>query len=311
MSRLILLLFLATTLSCGHTIAEEDGTGLTDSGDLNLSSQEFNEYWYSGQAEITSYTLQQARYGEIHPGESVLVFVTEDFLLDAQVKKESATNAPFSPILKLNRIDRFTTGIYDYSTMLSAFSAVQSDQYEGPIKTTYSSQDWCGQSWMQLNKREEGYVAEVRSYFEAEGDKELRLGDVLLEDGLWGQARLNPRQLPQGKLEILPSSQHIRFHHGGAEIEEATARLAMEVDEKDGERFIYSLIYENGRELTMYIQTVFPFRILGWEEKAMSGWGGSRQMLTTKATMKSSLKSPYWSKNSASDVDQRKLLKLD
>ena len=41
--------------------------------------EQFKKQWYSGKAELTSYTLQQARYGEMRNGESVLIFVTEDF----------------------------------------------------------------------------------------------------------------------------------------------------------------------------------------------------------------------------------------
>jgi hypothetical protein len=48
----------------------------------------FNEYWYAGKAEITSYTLTQVRYGEIHTGIAVNIFVTEDFLPKKQVKAD-------------------------------------------------------------------------------------------------------------------------------------------------------------------------------------------------------------------------------
>jgi len=52
-------------------------SGLT--ADAAPPAEEFGAYWYQGKAELTSYTLEQARYGEVHPGEAVLVFVTEDF----------------------------------------------------------------------------------------------------------------------------------------------------------------------------------------------------------------------------------------
>ena len=42
-------------------------------------SQEFKGYWYAGKAEVSSYKLEQARYGEIREGNAVLVYVTEDF----------------------------------------------------------------------------------------------------------------------------------------------------------------------------------------------------------------------------------------
>ena len=34
-------------------------------------SQEFKDYWYSGTAEITSYSLLQERYGELREGTAV------------------------------------------------------------------------------------------------------------------------------------------------------------------------------------------------------------------------------------------------
>ena len=51
-------------------------------------SQTFKDYWYAGKAEITSYKLEQARYGEIRNGKAVLIYVTEDFLPNKQVKAE-------------------------------------------------------------------------------------------------------------------------------------------------------------------------------------------------------------------------------
>ena len=37
---------------------------------------QFNDYWYAGDAELTRYALQQVRYGEVHEGDAVLIFVT-------------------------------------------------------------------------------------------------------------------------------------------------------------------------------------------------------------------------------------------
>ena len=59
-------------------------------------SEKWKEYWYSGKAEITSYDLEQARYGELRKGEAVLVFVTEDFLPEEQVKVNKATESTVS-----------------------------------------------------------------------------------------------------------------------------------------------------------------------------------------------------------------------
>ena len=73
---------------------------------------DFDAYWYQGKAEITSYRLEQARYGEIHPGHAVLVFVTEDFSRTKQVKLDNprAAGNDAVKILKLNATKKFNTG---------------------------------------------------------------------------------------------------------------------------------------------------------------------------------------------------------
>ena len=80
--------------------------------------KDFDSYWYNYGAEISRFELEQSRYGEIHSGEVVLIFVTEPFLPDVQVKSDfDASRGMSIPILKLNLIKRFDTGIYDYSIM--------------------------------------------------------------------------------------------------------------------------------------------------------------------------------------------------
>ena len=78
---------------------------------------EFGSYWFQGKAELTSYDLEQARYGELHKGEAVLIFVTEDFSRRKQVKLDDPAKAPADdkqPVLKLNFEKKFLSGIYPY-----------------------------------------------------------------------------------------------------------------------------------------------------------------------------------------------------
>src|SRR5690606_11223144 len=49
----------------------------------------FSSYWHQGKAEISSYQLDQSRYGRNHDGKAVLIFVTEDFSKNKQVKLEN------------------------------------------------------------------------------------------------------------------------------------------------------------------------------------------------------------------------------
>jgi hypothetical protein len=285
-----------------------DSTGKDLSVDKN---KEFDAYWYTGKAEVSTYILNQARYGNMNPGKSVLIFVTEDFLVDKQVKKESMSNERSTSVLKLNKIDRFTTGIYDYSLMLSTFTPVSRYDYPFTLKTVLSAQDWCGQSFMQVNRRGEGYQAILRSYFEAEGDKNVVLDDSFLEDEIWTLARLDPMALPQGDFSIIPASHQLRLRHEPITDEMAKGKMVIQVMEDGSEQFIYSLDFESGRQVKLFIQSVFPYRIYGWEEKVRSGFGASAQWLTTKATLDRTIKTSYWGSNAPEDMQLRKDLGLD
>ena len=80
-SRMALLVFLLASAGCA--VQEESETPETEVRGASLESispDPFGDYWYQGEAEITSYELEQARYGSMHDGEAVLIFVTERFL---------------------------------------------------------------------------------------------------------------------------------------------------------------------------------------------------------------------------------------
>ena len=77
-----LLPLLLLNCSSAPSTAAEETSGFAP-------TPEFSRYWQQGKAELTSYTLEQARYGEIHQGEAVLVFVTEDLSKTKQVKLDN------------------------------------------------------------------------------------------------------------------------------------------------------------------------------------------------------------------------------
>ncbi|KKM18416.1 hypothetical protein LCGC14_1665880, partial [marine sediment metagenome] len=146
-------------------------------------SETFKSYWYAGDAEITSYQLQQARYGETRDGKAVLIYVTEPFLPEAQVKADES-HPDNVPVLKLNTTKNYLTGIYPYSIMTSSFYPVHDNQHA--IKLSFSAQEWCGQVYAQLNNREQFDVMS-HSYFESEGDQNLQLEKTILENEIWNK----------------------------------------------------------------------------------------------------------------------------
>lgn len=257
-------------------------------------SQEFKNYWYSGEAEITSYTLQQARYGQIREGHAVLIYVTEDFLPTEQVKADTQSPENIS-VLKLNATKNFNTGIYPYSIMQSTFYPLST--VEHAIKVSSSVQEWCGQTYMQLNNRN-GFEINSHSYFQGEADQNIQFEKALLENELWTQLRINPKQLPTGDLQIIPSFEFISLKH--VELRPYQANAALTATS-------YTIEYpELDKTLIINFNEEFPFEILSWSESFKSG----PEKLTTKATKLETIKSPYWSKNSNKDAVLRDSLKL-
>jgi len=270
----------------------------------------FREYWYSGVAELTSYDLEQARYGEVHSGHAVLIFVTEDFSRGKQVKLDTTPRNPADrvPILKLNLTKSFNTGIYPYSMMTSAFTPVDLSRDPRTLKVTTSSQEWCGHTFTQLNAVDDGYRLDEKSYFEGEGDRTLDLDGELLEDGLWNLIRIDPSALPVGSLRVVPGSMYQRLSHQPWAVRRAVASLEP-VRADDSMR--YRLEYPDlGRVLTIEFQSTFPFTIEGWEETYRSGFGPGARELTTRATLRERTQLDYWNRHDVADEPLRRELGL-
>lgn len=265
-------------------------------------SEEFKEYWYSGTAEITSYSLMQERYGEIREGTAVNIFVSEDFLPDAQVKANSTAKENIS-VLKLNQMKNFITGIYPYSIMTSTFSPISEKSH--PIKITNSVQEWCGQVYMQLNNRED-FEIESHSYFQGEADQKLTLPKTWLENELWNLIRINPEELPTGDLMIIPSFEYLRLRHKEIRDHNAFASL------KQGDSItIYTLNYPDlQRQLMLFFNSTFPYEIEKWEEVNAADQNDTLRLKTTATKLKR-IKSAYWSKNENKYLYLRDSLQLN
>ena len=296
MKKAIYLLVIVLVSSCESSVSQQPGVS---------KPKGFDAYWYAGKAEITSYALEQARYGEVHNGTSVLVFVTEPFSNSKHVKlddwrDQSGDNVS---VLKLNMTKKFLTGIYPYSMMMSTFTPVSSNQYPQAFKVTTSSQEWCGHTWMQLNLENDNYRLKGFSYFESEGDVDEKVKTTLIEDELWTRIRLNPSSLPTGEIQLLPSTFFLRLKHKENKVEKAEAevRSIPESAYSDQPHQLYEIAYEN-RSLKIYFEASFPYTILGWEE-AYAG-------LTTKAKRINTIKSAYWGENGNADRKIREELGL-
>ena len=295
MKKSLTILFLMATISFSCSKAPQRE---------NINFEEWGKYWFQGKAEISSFDLEQYRYGEMRAGEAVLIFVTEDFSRKKQVKLDNPEEAGKDKIsvLKMNQTRDFVTGIYPYHMMLSAFTPTK-EKSQG-LKFTSSVQEWCGQSFTQLNlSGENSYSGKLFSYFEKEGDHSIHLTGMA-EDDLWNLIRISPNEIPIGGGTIFQSLFYQRFSHQELAAEEAFIR----VQDISNDRKQLELTYSSGsRVLKIDFEKDFPHEIMAWEESQTKSNG---QKEVTKARRKAVKVIDYWKRNGVEDEFLRDELKL-
>lgn len=265
----------------------------------------FKNYWYQGKAELTRYSLEQSRYGQIHNGEAVLIFVTEPFLTDTQVKYERGDRSKAVSVLKLNFTRRFFTGIYPYTLITSTFSPVDFRK-QRTVKVASSTQEWCGVTYSQMNLKGDEYHAMLHSYFQDEADKDLMVNLQWLEDEIWTRLRLAPETLPTGNVQMLPGLQYIRMMH--QPLKAQTVSATMDTKGKTG---TYTIRYKDlKRQLVIHFEKEFPYAIVGFEETAPGGFDPNSPLLTTRAVKTNSILLDYWDHHHNEDAIYRQKLGL-
>jgi len=240
------------------------------------TADEFWAHWGDGQAELNGYRLTEPRYGEKRSGTAVLVFVTEDMSESLRVKADPGKHPPSDvfPVLKLNSIRDFQTGIYDYNVMTSTFARVS---LGWPVaKVSFSAQEWCGHVYHQLLPRAGRIAGLFHSYFdgEADGKDDLELPkDGVFEDALpillrgWGIAYLKPGETRT--VPFLPSLLGARLGHrplawGRARIGRANEPATVVVAAGSIKVETWTVVVEGGPTSTYQFESAPPYRLVRW-----------------------------------------------
>jgi hypothetical protein len=237
--------------------------------------------WGDGHAEVASYDLTYPRYGELRTGTAVTIFVTETFSESARVKADPG-NHPRSdefPVMKLNLVQDFPTGIYDYNLMTSAFSALTArfGRPEGSAaKVSFSAQEWCGHVWLQLLPERRAVRETFHSYFDGEADRTATHAypdgglpeDLLL---LWARGFAAPFLEPgeTRPVPVLRSAEIARLTHVPVEWE--TGKLSRSADAREvtvpaGTFRVETMGAElsGGRRWEILVEAEEPRRIVRW-----------------------------------------------
>ncbi len=263
------------------------------------ASDAFWAHWGDGKAELSGYSLVTPRYGAPREGRAVLIFVTEDFSDSARVKADPGTHpkSDVYPVLKLNAVRKFQTGIYDYSILSSTFARTEfaKDEPWPVVKVSFSSQEWCGHVYSQWLRRGTGLAGTLHSYFDGEADAHPTLpvpSRAVLEEAVPILIRgLRGEWLQPGEsrtVQLLPSLMRSRLRHQPPAWVEATvrrsagrAKVSTVLGALDAD--IWTVEEKGGDTTTWVVEAAAPRRILSWRTSA----GES-------ATLTGSARLPYW-----------------
>ena len=224
----------------------------------------FDTYWYQDEAEISSYTLQQSRYGTTHDGKAVLIFEAEDFSKKKFVKLEEPqkSSADATRVLKFNMNKEFVTGLSKNSMMISVFTPTDYKQFPHSLKLVAGTQDWSGQSFSQFLWKGNRYEVVQYSYVESQGDGEYSMVNTWLEDEMWNKIRVAPNTLPIGDVKMIASASYLQLSGKPNKIYKAKTAVV-----QSAQHYTYSIQYpELSRTLAIDFEIAFPHKILGWKE---------------------------------------------
>jgi hypothetical protein len=275
-----------------------------------------DRFWdtYRGRgAEISTYRTVQPRYGEARDASTVMIFVPEHISMKSRIKVEDYNSVPKEDqvqVIKLNRVLKFKTGIYDYSVMTSVFSAMQPElgrEEFYPLKISISASEWCGNFYGHLLPDGMGAKRVMHSYFQGEGDVNDYLRAPLYdlyEDDLPILIReFNGPFLKGGEkrnFSILPSLWQSRITHKPLSYKPGWVSKAdggkIRAGGSDHDSFKWTW-QVGARNVQYWVQKQYPHYILKWETSE-----GEKGELTKTRHL------PYWDLKSNKNLVLRKEL---
>ena len=259
--------------------------------------------WGDGRAELAGYDLVTPRYGALRTGTAVTIVVTETFSNEKRVKADPGRHGRTDefPVIKLNLIQDFATGIYDYNLMTSAFVALAPRNLRPPggvTKVSFGAQEWCGHAYAQLlfDARYARFTG--HSYFDGEADSASALpvpNDAVSEDALllWARGFSGPVLAPgdSATVPLAGSLRQARLTHQrlaltDVHLAHASAPETITVPAGTIACDVLTARVQGGRTWTFWVEQAPPHRVAQW---ACSD--GERARLLASDRL------PYWEMN--------------
>lgn len=253
--------------------------------------------WGDGKAELAAYDLAMPRYGEMKRGTAVSIMVSEPFSASARVKADPGKHPDKDvfPVMKLNLVKDFQTGLYDYNDMLSSFLALKAVNGRAPgtlTKAVYSRQEWCGSTFNLALFDAFKIRATLHSYFDGEGDQQKEIRNDLRgipDDQLifWARGMAEPWTKP-GDIVALPyltSAEHSKetLVWKQAQFKRSKVLRKIPVGQEQIEAEVFTVQVIDGVKKEFTVEKFGARRLLRWEFS-----NGERGTLIKSARLK------YW-----------------
>jgi hypothetical protein len=260
--------------------------------------------WSDGTAEVAAYDLTTPRYNATRSGTAVTIFVTEPFSESARVKADPGVHPPADefPVMKLNLVKDYQTGIYDYNEMLSAFIGLKPSGGRpagAAAKISFSAQEWCGHVYAQLLPAAGSLTVSSHSYWDNQADQLRSIpGDpaAFPEDTLllWARGYATPHVAPGGRQAVRLLSSFFTARAAPEKLRYSPAVLLRAAQPETlampggARQALRSTVEVDGQPAaTVFTEPAPPYRILQWRTAA-----GESATLLQSARLK------YWELNS-------------
>lgn len=279
---------------------------------------DFSATWHDGNAEMATYALTYPRYGELRTGTAVAITVTEPFNPDKRVKSDRGGEGTHN-VIKLNLVEDFQTGIYDYNLMTSVFVATSPANglpAGSPTKVSFSMQEWCGHVYQQAlfskaKRGTPGVRQSVNSYFEKVADQQTGMDHPaggIAEDALmlWARGLAGPQLEPGESIEIpvyrsmaVQRNQHVSAEWETATLSRQSQPVATSTDAGEFLTDVYTA-QVGGRSYTFHVESDGDHKLIKLERN-----DGYAMELTAAERL------PYWRLNGNADERQLKKIGLE
>ncbi len=300
--------------------AEKSGADSKEAQSPPFPDEAFWKAWGDGQAELCGYDLTFSRYGGARQGTAVTIFVTEPFSNELRVKADPGKHSDSDEfqVIKLNLMQDFPTGVYDYNLMTSTFVALEPVNglpSGSPTKVSFSAQEWCGHVYQQALFDKKGVRLASHSYWDGEADEARVLGEkkeAVAEEALllWARGFAAPFLEPGEwkTVPMLPSMQTARLLHRPMEWTQATLSRS----DKTRPVTVPAGVLEcetwkaeiqgpgGGHFWTIDVEAAPPRRIVRWETT-----------LGVKAELLAGERMKYWEMNAAKFLEDVKRFGLE